>query len=539
FRTADSKIDIEAREDLKLLLRAGVLCNNAELINEGQEWKIIGDPTEGSLLVAAEKAGLQKSLLEEEYHRIKELPFDSKRKRMTTINKQQGETTAYVKGAPDGLLEICDRIYRNGEIRELRAEEKERILEVNSDFARGALRVLAIACKPLSSSSEMISDPESLVVNEVEQELVFLGLMGMIDPPRREVTASVQTCKKAGIRPLMITGDYTLTARAIAEELGIYQSGEQVVSGAELAEMTDLELEEAVQQTVVFARVSPAHKSRIVKALQKKGEIVAMTGDGVNDAPALKEADIGVAMGITGTDVSKGAADMVLTDDNFSSIVAAVGEGRGIYENIKKFICFLLSCNTGEIMLIFTAIALGLPVPLLPAQILWVNLVTDGLPALALGVDPAAGDLMQRPPRDPDEGIFEGKMGFNILSQGIFIGIITLLVFYYGLTFFSLAIARTMAFAALSFSQLSQALNSRSNRYSLRKIGVLSNRYLVMALCASGLLQLAVMFLPFLQGFFRVVSLNGAQWFVLLFSAILPLLFVELIKKMGLSYRRK
>lgn len=531
FIVDGKELNLKEDKGLNLLLKAGALCNNAELKEDNGKWSIIGDPTEGSLVVAAEKAGLKKEELEEKYLRVKELPFDSGRKRMTTINEVPEGRYAFVKGAPDGILEICNRFYLGGEEKELTTEFKEKILKINKEFAAGALRVLAVAYKPIQESS-------NLTIEEVEKDLIFLGLMGMIDPPRREVADSVKTCKKAGIRPVMITGDYSITARAIAEDLGIYQEGDRIITGSELEELSDEELEELVLKTSVFARVSPRHKSRIVKALQKKGQVVAMTGDGVNDAPALKEANIGVAMGITGTDVSKEAADMVLTDDNFASIVAAVGEGRAIYENIKKFIRFLLSCNIGEIITIFIAIVLGFPRPLIPIQILWVNLITDGFPALALGVDPATEDLMTRPPRDPEEGIFAGKMGFNIASQGLFVGIITLVAFYTGLSAFSLPVARTMAFGTLSFSQLSQALNSRSNEYSIFKIGVFSNRPLVLAILISGGLQLAVMFIPYLQTIFEVVNLTGLQWLLVILFALTPILFVELLKLLGLSYEK-
>ena len=360
----------------------------------------------------------------------------------------------------------------------------------------------------------------------------------MIDPPRKEVVHSVNTCRKAGIRPIMITGDYSLTAKAIASELGIYHSGDRIVTGKDLENMTQEQLEKIVMKTTIFARVSPRHKKRIVRSLQKNRQVVAMTGDGVNDAPALKESNIGVAMGITGTDVSKEASDMILMDDNFSSIVAAVEEGRKIYQNIKKFIQYLLSCNLGEILTIFCAILIGLPRPLIPIQILWVNLVTDGLPALALGLDPAEEGLMNAKPRDPDEAIFSGKMGLNIFSQGIFIGAITLIAFIAGINHYSLEIGQTMAFATLSFSQLWQSLNSRSSRWSLLKLGLFTNRYLILAIFISGGLQLGVMLIPAFQQIFRVANLNAYQWLTVFLLSFSPIIYVEILKLLGVTYKK-
>ncbi|MFW6034745.1 MAG: calcium-translocating P-type ATPase, SERCA-type [Halothermotrichaceae bacterium] len=534
FRVDNEKVNIQEKPGLELMLKAALLCNNAELTaGEEGEYKILGDPTEGSLVVAAAKAGYKKDEMESTYERIKELPFDSDRKRMSTINKTpEGDIAAFVKGAPDEMIEVCSHYYSNGEKKELTGEVKNKLLKQNENFAEQALRVLAAAYK-------ITGDKDDYQVEEVESELVFLGLMGMIDPPRREVADSVRVCRKAGIRPIMITGDYPITAKAIASELGIYSEGDRIIPGHELEELDDIQLREAVMETSVFARVSPKHKSRIVDALQKNKQVVAMTGDGVNDAPALKEADIGIAMGITGTDVSKEASDMVLTNDNFASIVTAVEEGRHIYENIKKFIRSLLSCNIGEIITLFLALLIGMARPLVPIQILWVNLVTDGLPALALGVDPEEEDLMNKSPRDPEEGIFAGKMGFNVASQGIFIGLITLAAFYIGESNYSLQVGRTMAFATLSFSQLWHSLNSRTMRYSLFKIGFFTNKYLIAAIVISAILQLSVMFIPFLQDIFKVISLNIGQWLMIIIISASPVLFVELLKLLGLTYERK
>ncbi|MBE3095327.1 MAG: cation-transporting P-type ATPase, partial [Actinobacteria bacterium] len=397
-----------------------------------------------------------------------------------------------------------------------------------------ALRVLAIAYRFVDKENL----DEIKEIKDAEKELIFLGLMAMIDPPRKEAIESVKTCLRAGVHPIMITGDYSLTAKAIASELGIYHSGDRIITGEDLEKMSQSELEEVVENTTIFARVSPRHKRRIVSALQKKKHVVAMTGDGVNDAPALKESDIGIAMGITGTDVTKEASDMILTDDNFASIVGAVEEGRKIYQNIKKFIHYLISCNLGEIIAIAGAILIGLPSPLIPIQILWMNLVTDGLPALALGLDPTEEDIMRRPPRDPNKGIFSGKMGFNIFSQGIFIGFLALSAFYLGFSFYSLDIARTMAFATLSFSQLSQSLNSRSEKYSIFKIGLFTNLYLMMAIFISGLLQFFVISMAPLQIIFKTVPLTLNQWWIIIVLSLSPIVYVELLKLMKLTYKK-
>lgn len=525
---------------LSLLLKGAVLCNNAILQqnDESQQWEIIGDPTEGALVVAGAKAGYQKKGLENEYPRIREFPFDSDRKRMSTIHSSpEGKLFVFVKGAPDQVISRCKYYLEGKEQKIFHDSIKEEILKKNRDFADSALRVLAVAYRHLSEREE--KDLKQNLKNEdIENDLIFLGLMAMIDPPRKEAVHSVNTCRKAGIRPIMITGDYSLTAKAIASELGIFLPGDRIITGKDLETMTQEELDKVVMKTTIFARVSPRHKRRIVRSLQKNKQVVAMTGDGVNDAPALKESNIGVAMGITGTDVSKEAADMILMDDNFSSIVAAVEEGRKIYQNIKKFIQYLLSCNLGEILTIFCAILIGLPRPLIPIQILWVNLVTDGLPALALGLDPAEEGLMNQKPRDPDEAIFSGKMGFNIFSQGIFIGAITLIAFILGINYYSLEIGQTMAFATLSFSQLWQSLNSRSNRLSLIKLGLFTNRYLILAIIISGSLQLGVMLIPAFQQIFKVASLNVFQWTIIILLSFSPIVYVEILKLLGITYKK-
>jgi Ca2+-transporting ATPase len=540
FKQNKKSIQTSDDKTLSLLLKAAALCNNSSLKQDpdNQHWDIIGDPTEGALIVAAAKAGYQEEDLKNKYPRLKELPFDSDRKRMSTIHQTpDGNTLLFVKGAPDQIIERCKSYMDNDKTEQLTESIKQKISEQNKELASSALRVLAVAYREITpSEKEKLDNKEKFDIDKTENQLTYLGLVAMIDPPRKEAIQAVHTCRRAGIRPVMITGDYSLTAQAIAIQLDIYQPGDRIITGRELEKMPQSELEKIVLETTIFARVSPRHKQRIVKALQKNKQVVAMTGDGVNDAPALKESDIGVAMGITGTDVSKEAADMILTDDNFSSIVSAVEEGRKIYQNIRKFVRYLLSCNLGEIITIFIAILIGLPRPLLPIQILWVNLVTDGFPALALGLDPAEMDLMKHPPRDPDEGIFSGKMGFNIFSQGIFIGIITLIVFYYGYSQYSLEVGETMAFGTLSFSQLWQSLNSRSNRFSLLKLGIFTNKYLVLAIFTSGILQLVVMVIPYLQNVFKIVPLNTSQWLVIIFISFTAVPYVEILKKIKLTY---
>ncbi len=543
FRENNQFINPGDNKTLSLLLKAAALCNNSYLRQneETQQWEIIGDPTEGALVVAAAKAGYQKEGLEKDYPRLRELLFDAERKRMSTIHHTpEGNFILFVKGAPEQIIARCSSFRSDGEEFTLTDSLKEKITEQNKELASRALRVLAVAYREIDFKEQEGKEQYQKIDNDqMEKELIFLGLTAMIDPPREEVAQAVQTCRKAGIRPIIITGDFELTARAIAQQIGIYHSNDKIITGAELEQMSQEELEKEVIKTAIFARVSPRHKMRIVRALQKNNQVVAMTGDGANDAPALKEADIGVAMGITGTDVAKEAADMVLTDDNFSSIVSAIEEGRKIYQNIQKFIHYLLSCNLGEILTIFVAILIGWPRPLLPIQILWVNLVTDGLPALALGLDPAEQDVMRQHPRNPKEGFFSGRMGFNIFSQGFFIGLITLFAFYCGYSQYSLAVGETMAFATLSLSQLSQSLNSRSDKFSLFSLGIFSNSYLVLAITASALLQLGVMMIPFLQSVFEVTSLTLAQWLIVVLISLTPIPFVEILKKLKLTYNAR
>jgi Ca2+-transporting ATPase len=516
-------------------LTASVLCNGARLAKEEETWRIFGDPTEGALLTAAAKAGLWKHDLEKTNAFRGEIPFDSERKMMTVVReKAGGGVVAFTKGAPDVLLSRCSSQLTPDGILPLSAEKRAEILAVNDRLAERALRVLAVARR---SFDRPPADYDSA---SVENNLTFLGLLAMIDPPREEVKAAIAECRSAGIHTVMITGDHKKTAAAIARELGFFPEGSRAITGEELDGIVEDKFREEVASIPVYARVSPEHKLRIVRAWRKRGDVVAMTGDGVNDAPAIKEADIGVAMGITGTDVTKEVSDMVVTDDNFASIVAAVEEGRGIYANIRKFIHYLLSCNAGEILTMFVSSLMGFPVPLLPIQILWVNLVTDGLPALALGMDPVDKRVMLEPPRDPQEPVITGRRARQILLQGAFIALCSLLAF--GFVYFveegirspeKLARARTAAFVVLSTAQLFHALNCRSQSLSLFRLGVFTNAKLIAADLISFLLLLIVIYLPFLQRVFKTVPLSLSEWLLVVAVSSFPFWAMEAVKAIG------
>ncbi len=506
---------------LDYLLKAAVLCNNSSLTRSGIDlgglfrqskkqinWGISGDPTEGALLSLGAKAGYWREVIEKEEIRVGEIPFDSERKRMTVVTKRGNEFFAYTKGAPDLVLKICNSLMINGRPVSMTEEEKRKLLKENELMAAKALRVLALAFRPLNRGADIKFG------KEVEKDLVFLGLVGMIDPPRKEAVKAVRVCQGAGIRPIMITGDHQGTAIAIAKEMGFYLSQTGSLTGTDLDKLSDRELQKQAEKISIYARVSPKHKLRIVKALKNQGHIVAMTGDGINDAPAIKEADIGIAMGKGGTDVTKEASAMILADDNFATIIAAVEEGRAIYDNIRKFIRYLLSCNTGEVLTMFFAALLGMPTPLLAIQILWVNLVTDGFPALALGVDSASPDLMDRKPRDPKESIFSQGLGKKILTRGVIISLGTLFAYsiIYYLSGGDLLLSRTTAFATLVFSQLFYVFDCRSESFSPFEIGYFKNKYLVMAVALSAIMQLSVIYLPYFQSIFKTVPLNPLHW---------------------------
>lgn len=478
---------------LDLILRIGALNNDAKL--DRSTWTVSGDPTEGCLITSALKAGLDKTELERRHPRIDEIPFDSERKRMTTVHETRGKRYAYVKGAPDLLLDNCNAVWIDGRPRPLSDHDKEMILAKNDEYARGALRVLGFAFKELASDE---------VRESYEHDLVFVGLQAMIDPPREEAREAIARCKSAGIKVVMVTGDLMATAGAIAENLDIRG---KTLTGRELHAISDEDLEHMVDDVAVYARVNPADKVKIVRALERKGHIVAMTGDGVNDAPALKEADIGIAMGITGTDVAREASEMILTDDNFASIVNAVEEGRGIYDNLRKFVNYLLSGNIGEVLIILVGTILGLPLPLIAVQLLWVNLVTDGLPAVALGVDPIARDAMKRPPRKPTDRIMSKGMSLNVLSMGVIISVASLAMHHLGLKT-SLEIGRTMAFMTLVLMEIVRLQMIRS----AYQTGVFSNRWLIGAVVASLALQITVVYTP-LNVFFKTAPLAGIHWF--------------------------
>ncbi|TFG62169.1 MAG: calcium-translocating P-type ATPase, PMCA-type [Spirochaetales bacterium] len=513
-------------EGENLLAACLVLCNDAHysLDSATGEENETGDPTETALLKAGAQFGLYKEDIEKTNPRVDELPFDSGRKRMTTVHERQGERTAYTKGATDSVLEVCTHIFNGEGIGPLTDELRAEIESAAEKMSGEALRVLAAAYKPLGSGGAQTASLES--------GMVFLGLTGMMDPPRLEVKDSIARCRESGITTVMITGDHKHTAFAIARELDIAQSLDQSLSGREIDGLTDEELVEKTETVRVFARVSPEHKVRIVKAFKAAGNIVSMTGDGVNDAPSLKAADIGVAMGITGTDVAKGASDMVLTDDNFNSIVTAVEAGRNIYNNIKKAITFLLSCNAGEIIAIFTAIVIGWAPPLRPIHILWVNLITDTLPALALGMEPPDPAVMSARPRDPRESLFAGGTGVHIIGNGIAIGVLTLFAYRLGLRLQdgSLMYARTIAFVVLSLSQLFHAFNMRHFKKSLFTSGLFKNPYLFGALLIGAALQVAVVTIPPLAALFKVFPLTLSDWGLAAAIAVVPVALNELAK---------
>lgn len=534
--------ELSTHPALALLLAGGALCNDAVLEVDDEEqlsFRSVGDPTEGALVVAAARFGLRKDELENALPRVAELPFESERKRMTTVHHMRHDGArlpvslkfvkqleapylAITKGAVDGLLNISRSVWSEDEVEPMTEEWRKRIAAANDYLAQGGMRVLGVAVRPLNEAQ---FDAQGEIP---EEGLIFVGIVGMIDPPRSEVREAIQTCRTAGIRPVMITGDHPLTARAVADELGLNRNGE-ILMGVELDRLSDDKLGQIMERVDVYARVSPEHKLRIVQALQRGGQIAAMTGDGINDAPALKKADIGVAMGITGTDVTKEAADMVLLDDNFATIVAAVREGRTIYDNIRKFIKYTMTSNSGEIWAMLIGPFLGMPLPLLPLQILWVNLVTDGLPGLALGVEPAERGTMRRPPYHPNENIFGRGMSRHIILFGLLMGLVSLGMGYW---YWSTGNPdwQTMVFTTLTLSQMGHALAIRSGRDSLFSIGLLSNSFLLGAVLLTLVLQLAVVYVPFLQDVFSTVALPPADLAVALALSTVVFWGVELEK---------
>ena len=524
-------------EGIKLALEIGTLCNNSvinrpqsgnsamgkikSIFSKQESLKISGDPTEIALTIAAAKAGITENYLSSSYQRIDELPFDSDRKCMSVVcRNSKGEIFVFTKGAPDIIIDKCNRIMSSRGTIKLDGVTRRTITKLNDGMADNALRVMGLAYRKLETGKY------SPGAGNIENELVFVGLMGMIDPPRKEAIEAVQKCRLAGIKPVMITGDHKLTATAIARELNIYCDGDEVLTGAELDKMGEAGLAKIAESVSVYARVSPKHKLMIVKVLKKLGHIVAMTGDGVNDAPAVKEADIGVSMGITGTDVTKEASSMVLLDDNFATIVAAVEEGRVIYNNIRKFIRYMLACNLGEVLTMFLGMLMWLPIPLLPIQILWVNLATDGLPAIALGLDPPERDIMMRPPRGANDNIFSHGLFKLIISRGVFIGLSTLGVFVSILYFVNnVELARTGAFMTLVITQLIHVFECKSETRNIFEISLFDNIPLVLAVLCSVVMILGVVYVPALQRIFETTALGINEWLLIIgFSLIVPVL---------------
>lgn len=503
----------------KFILELGTMCTDTTEERINGKLGFVGEATEVAISNAAMEEGVSKSFLYDEMKRINDIPFDSKRKMMTTIHKYGNGYRIITKGAPDVLLKRCSNCYSGGQIVPI-FSKKDDINEQNNQMAEKALRVIAVAYKDVEKLPEM---------QDVEKDLIFCGLIGMIDPPREGVKEAVRTCRRAGIKTVMITGDHLQTAKAIAKELGILKRGDLAIDGETLERMSQHELEQNIMDYSVFARVSPEHKVRIVKAFQSTGAVVAMTGDGVNDAPALKNADIGIAMGKGGTDVAKNAADMILLDDNFVTIVEAVKQGRNIYDNIKKAIHFLISTNIGEIVTIFFGLVLGIKSPLLAIQLLWINLVTDSLPAIALGLEKEEENIMSRLPRNPKKNLFADGLWWKIIIEGAMLGIFTLLAFSIGNRLYSVEVGRTMAFLTLGILELVHSFNIKSEE-SIFKIGVLENKYLVGALVLGVILQVIVVVVSPLAQVFSLVPLTGIQWLYTILIAVAPIPIVEIQK---------
>ena len=526
--------EIQNQYDKNFLLELGSMCTDVTLgirnqtnekYNLGEIYIADGEPTEKAIVQKALDSNINKEKLYREYERITDIPFSSERKLMTTIHKKEDGYRIITKGAPDVLINKCNRYYFNGTELNLDNNNKNKVKIINEEMAQKALRVLAVGYKDVKEL------PEQLDVN-IENNLTFVGLIGMIDPPREGVKESIKICKNAGIKTVMITGDHIITAKAIARELGILYGKDLAITGKELDNISDKELEKNIMRYSVFARVSPEHKVRIVNAYRKAGNVVAMTGDGVNDAPALKNADIGIAMGQNGTDVAKNASDMILTDDNFVTIVSAVKEGRNIYDNIKKAIHFLIATNVGEIVTIFFGLLLGLESPLLAIQLLWINLVTDSIPAIALGLERPEIDIMDKKPKNPKKGIFADGLWGNIFVEGMMIGILTLLAFSIGNNKYGLEIARTMAFVCLGMLELVHSFNIKSDK-SIFKVGIFENRFLIGAFLLGTILQCGIVFVPMFTKIFKLTQLNIIQWVYCITISILPIIIMECQKKIN------
>ena len=508
-------------QNFNFILELGSMCNDCRVNNKN----VLGEPTETAIVNAGIKYGKNKNVLYEQMKRVNEIPFDSERKMMTTIHKLGNKYRIITKGAPDVIINRCNYVYNNGSTQYMDSNIQNNILVINEKMANDALRVIAIGYKDVSSL------PSNIDSENIEKDLIFVGLLGMIDPPRAGVKEAIFTAKKAGIKTVMITGDHILTAKAIAKDLGIYSDGDIAITGNELDKLSDREFQKNIMKYSVFARVSPEHKVKIVKAFQKAGNVVAMTGDGVNDAPALKNADIGVSMGLNGTDVAKNASDMILTDDNFVTIVKAVKEGRHIYDNIKKAVHFLISTNVGEIVTIFLGLLLGLDTPLLAIHLLWINLVTDSFPAIGLGLEPEDKYIMNRKPKNPKKGLFADGLWFKIFFEGCMIGILTLLSFHIGTTKYGITIGRTMAFLTLGLTELIHSLNIRSDE-SLFEVGLFKNKYLIFAFLLGAILQIGVTVVPQIATIFDVIPLSPIQWIYTIIISICPLFIMEATKKL-------
>jgi Ca2+-transporting ATPase len=528
FEVSGKRIDYRERTDLLALLESGLHCNHAKLVKDNAVWKQLGEPTEGALVVSAYKAWLDPP---QHAHCVAEFSFDSARKRMTVIERAGAGYVAHIKGAPEVVLSRCTKLMDGDTVREMTNSDRDAVETAYTRMAEGGLRTLAIARRELPIDATMDED-------SIEQELVLLGIVAMIDPPRPEVPNAIRLARSAGIRVCMITGDSPTTAMAIARQIGL--PVDIGITGSQLDQMTDEQLNQNLDRDVVFARTTPEHKLRIVNALQEQGEIVGMTGDGVNDAPALKKADIGIAMGMRGTDVAKGAADMVLTDDNFSSIIGAIEEGRRQYDNIQKFVRYLLSSNTGEVVAIFVNIVIGGPLIFLPVQILWMNLVTDGMTAVALGLEPAEKTVMKRPPRHPDEPVLNWSGIALIAALGTYIGLATLWLFHHYLgqgTEHSLLVAQTVAFTCIVLIEKANVLNFRSLDSPMKSIGLFSNPWVLVAILATVGLQVAAVYLPVLQRALHTVPLTWGDWgFIAVLAA--PIFLIPEGVKWWREYRR-
>ena len=511
------------KEYIKWLMGMATMCTDVEISKENGKMELTGEPTDKAIVSKALDEGQNKNELYNVMKRVKDIPFDSSRKMMTTIHKMPNGYRVITKGAPDVLLKRCNKVYDNGNVTTLDYSKTKLIENQNNKMADEALRVLAIAYLDIPNL------PSKIDTETVEKNLIFIGLIGMIDPPREGVKEAVATCKKAGIKTVMITGDHIITAKAIAKDLGILRGSDLAVTGEELDKIPQSILQKNIMNYSVFARVTPEHKVRIVKAYQSTGAVVAMTGDGVNDAPALKNADIGIAMGKNGTDVAKNAADMVLTDDNFVTIVEAVKQGRNIFDNIKKAVHFLIATNIGEIVTIFLGLVLGLKSPLLAIQLLWINLVTDSLPAIALGLEKPEADIMDKKPRDSRKGIFADGLWQRIITEGTMLGILTLVAFSVGNYLYDIEVGRTMAFVSLGLLELVHSFNIKSEE-SIFKVGLFENKYLLGAFILGALLQIVVVVIPSVAEVFKLVPLTQVQWMYTFGISILPLVIMEIQK---------